>query len=107
MHIVKDLETFKENTDNYFHKLNNLFHDTPKIVITPIWRGDIETETPIGAFSDIIGVIKESALSIPHTTIVEGLSIVPTKRTALQMVGFIRMLWDSTLWQKGFTMVYV
>lgn len=79
-HIVKDLETFKENTDNYFHKLNNLFPDTPKIVITPIWRGDIETETPIGAFSDIIGVIKESALSIPHTTIVEGLSIVPHEK---------------------------
>lgn len=76
-HIVPDLQSFKENVDDYFNKLNSLFPDTPKIAITPLWRGDIETETASGALTEIIEIIKGSALSIPNTIIVDGLSMVP------------------------------
>lgn len=79
-HMVPNMQAFKENVDEYFNKLNILWPDVPKIIITPLWRGDMETEGPSGSFTEIIKIIKDSAASIPNTSIVDGLSLLPHEK---------------------------
>jgi len=72
---MPDIDTVHLNVSRYFNRLYKLFPDVPMLVITPIWRGDMDILQPSGSFEDVIKVIKEEALKFENITIIDGLEI--------------------------------
>ena len=72
--IGVDREKTKKDTFEFFKKLRNNFPDTPIVAISPIWRGDLDTEEKEKIFFDIQNYILETANSIKNTVFVDGLN---------------------------------
>lgn len=72
---MPDLDTIKVNVRQYFEKLCQFFPDTPILVITPIWRGDMETIKPSGYLEDVIKVIEAETSGYEKIKIIDGLII--------------------------------
>lgn len=72
---IPDLNTIRDNVRQYFEKLIQLFPDTPIIVITPIWRGDMDVLQSSGSLEDVIKVIEEETTGYENITIIDGLEI--------------------------------
>jgi lysophospholipase L1-like esterase len=73
--VMPDIETIRLNIRQYFNKLNKLFPDTPILVITPIWRGDMDVLQPSGSLEDVIKVIEEETSVYENITIIDGFDI--------------------------------
>lgn len=72
-------EKVDDNIKAYFKKLNLLFADVLKVVITPIWRADEENPTHYGSLGAIRGFIKEQAECMDNTLVVEGENVLPNE----------------------------
>ncbi|NLX63280.1 MAG: SGNH/GDSL hydrolase family protein [Clostridiaceae bacterium] len=72
---MPDIDTVRLNVKKYFNRLYELFPGTPVLVITPIWRGDMNVLRPSGSFEDVISVIKDEASKYENISIIDGLEI--------------------------------
>ena len=72
---IPDIETIRNNVRRYFNRLYDLFSDVPVLVITPIWRGDMDVLQPCGSFKDVIKVIEEETSGYENIIIIDGLEI--------------------------------
>jgi len=72
---MPDIHTVRRNVNRYFNRLYELFPDTPLLVITPIWRGDMNVLHPSGSFDDVTKVIKDEASKYDNIKIIDGLDI--------------------------------
>jgi len=72
---IPDVDTIRINVNRYFNRLNELYHDTPVLVITPIWRGDMDIQQPSGTFEDVRKVIAKEASRYKNFTIIDGIEI--------------------------------
>ena len=72
---IPDVDTIRINVNRYFNRLNELYHDTPVLVITPIWRGDMDIQQPSSTFEDVRKVIAKEASRYKNFTIIDGIEI--------------------------------
>jgi lysophospholipase L1-like esterase len=72
---IPDIETIRNNVSQYFKKLYELYPDIPVLVITPIWRGDMDVLQPSGSLEDVINVIEEEASGYENIAIIDGFEI--------------------------------
>ena len=73
-------ECVQENIQKYFAQIQNLFPETPKVVITPIWRADEEKPSYYGTITEIREYISRDAKAMQHVTVVAGDELLPHDR---------------------------
>ncbi len=73
-------EEFSFNLNAFFELLYENHKESKIIVITPIWRDDIETRFPFIniSFDELRAQIKEVALSYDNITVIDGDNLVPS-----------------------------
>lgn len=49
----------------------------PIFVLTPLWRGDCTETRPLGAFSDVARIIRESAADVAGVRVIDGFDFIP------------------------------
>lgn len=58
----KDSQSFRADAESFFCRLRSLYEDTPRILVLPVWRGDIHTRTPnAGNFMDCRALLSRLA----------------------------------------------
>lgn len=77
-HYFKTLEELEAHADEYLSKVHKLFDGTAKryFVISPIWRGDLHLELPMGSFDEARDVVIRMAKKHGMTHI-DGLTLIP------------------------------
>lgn len=65
------------NIKAYFKRVNEIFPNVPKIVITPIWRVDEADESYYGSFQSIRETIRREAEAMDHVLVVPGEDLLP------------------------------
>ena len=76
-HSGKVLDEIKTSIQLFYRRLNEVFPDVPVVVLTPIWREDLETAQPCGTFADLIDAICQVASAYPQVHLVDGLAVSP------------------------------
>ena len=69
-------DRFTESVENYYALLDKYYPGVPKLVITPLWRGDCKRLTSVGRFSDAADVITREAKSYPGVSVVDGMKLI-------------------------------
>lgn len=72
---MPNIDTIRLNVNQYFNRLNQSFPNTPILVITPIWRGDMDVLQPSGFLEDVVKVIEEETSVYENITIIDGFEI--------------------------------
>ena len=79
--ILPTKKSFEEQMRAYMQTLTDAYPSTPILVITPIWRQDVPTDTLYGGkdytFTDAISLMHKVLKDFPQTEILEGLSFFP------------------------------
>ncbi len=70
-------EAFFADVKGFFDALNEAYPDVKTIVITPIWRSNLNAETDFSSMEEVSNAIRKAASSRPDTVLVEGFSLVP------------------------------
>lgn len=68
-----------ENCRGFMRALSEKYPNVPTLVITPIWRADMDRINKAGAFSDVAKIIENECKPYPNITVVSGISLVPSK----------------------------
>ena len=69
----------EENCRGFMKALSEKYPDVPTIVITPIWRADMDSIYKAGTFSDVVKIIENECKPYKNVIIVSGISLVPGK----------------------------
>lgn len=72
---MPNIETIRVNVRDYFKRLCELFINIPIIVITPIWRGNMDVLQPSGSLEDVTKVIEDETSGYKNITIIDGQEI--------------------------------
>lgn len=67
---------FYASVENYYDRLDELYSGVPKVVVTPLWRGDNRRITGVGRFSDAAGAIIREAGKHSGVTILDGTKLI-------------------------------
>ncbi len=67
-------ETMKD-IEEYYERLTEIYKETPILVITPIWRGDVEGGEPV--LISFCRKLKEICEKYSNITVVDGFKLVP------------------------------
>ena len=76
-HSGKTLSEINSDVVAFYRRLNAVFPAVPIVVLTPIWREDLEIKQPCGTFADLTGVIRQVASAYAQVRLVDGLSVSP------------------------------
>lgn len=82
---------FQENCREFFAVLNRNFPGVPVIVITPVWRADLETAQNVvdfGPIHEIEDYIRQVAAPYPNVTVIRGFELIPHET---RMYGDLRL----------------
>ncbi len=74
-----DADVLTENCRGFMKALAEKYPEVPTIVITPIWRADMDRVYKAGTFSDVAKIIENECKPYKNMTVVSGLSLVPGK----------------------------
>lgn len=72
-----DLQSIKKRVSSFFSRLSKLFSHTPILVLTPIWRADLDESKPCGTFSQLSEAIASEAEHCPGVQVIDGLAVSP------------------------------
>ncbi len=67
---------FFTSLEEYYEKLDRLYPDVKKAVITPLWRGDNRRITDVGLFKDAVKAIASEALKYNGVTVIDGEKLI-------------------------------
>jgi len=70
-------EDIRQNIHDYYERLNLAFPNVPTIVISPIWRADMDEMRPGGEFTGIRKMIEEETSDWPNMSVIDGLTVSP------------------------------
>lgn len=70
-------EEFEAAATGFFHRLNELYPETPVWVIVPLWRKDCDRITGVGTFASAREFIVQTAQKYSNVTIVDGFQLLP------------------------------
>ncbi len=71
------VELVRQQMDRYFEKIEVLFENIPKVVITPIWRADEYVAAVTKELDEIRHMIERRAQKMKHTLVLNGSTLVP------------------------------
>ncbi|MFC1479520.1 SGNH/GDSL hydrolase family protein [Planctomycetota bacterium] len=71
------ISEFRTMCEEYMNRLSFIFHTCPILVLTPLWRSDIEEEKPMGSFELLTDTIYEVCSDMEHVTVINGISLTP------------------------------
>ena len=72
-----DAETLKRNCEGFLSVLAEKYPHIPTLVLTPIWRADIDTPKKAGTYADVEKIIEDACKKYKNMTLVHGLELVP------------------------------
>ncbi len=79
--IIHKKEDFIRQVTEYMERLTALYPDTPILGITPIYRGDLPTETLMEGkdytFMEALDALRQIYAAYPNVTVLDGLSFFP------------------------------
>lgn len=76
--MCESYEQFKRQATEYIHKLSDGYAAVPIVVLSPIWRSDMnDTDKKTGAFTDIHRTLAQICESMPNVQFIDGFSLVP------------------------------
>jgi len=70
-------EKFVSYTTQFYQNLSALYPNAKIFALTPIWRGDWESEKPTGPFSFAHECIEKATKDLPNTTVIRCFDFVP------------------------------
>lgn len=73
----RDAETLKRNCEGFLKELHQKYPHIPTLVLTPIWRADIDTPKKAGTYADVEKIIEDACKKYKNMTLVHGLELVP------------------------------
>lgn len=82
------LDQTREQMTLFFRRLNQLYPDVPTVVLSPIWRADLNESKPGGTFASISRLILDIAGAYPQVRLFDGLRLSPHS-TAFYADGFL------------------
>lgn len=77
----EDTETFIAHCSDFFKNLCSNYPKTPIFAITPIWRADLESERPMGAFENAEKFIREVTSKYSNVKVISGFELFPEDYT--------------------------
>ena len=72
-----DADTLKANCEGFLCELHQKYPSVPTLVLSPIWRVDIEIPKKAGTFADVEEIIKNACKLYENMTFVHGQDLVP------------------------------
>ncbi|MEG0691957.1 MAG: SGNH/GDSL hydrolase family protein, partial [Oscillospiraceae bacterium] len=75
-YCIASVDTIEENVDAYYKKLKRLYENKEIYAITPIWRGDLDSEEAVQKMRQIRKVITRKAQEYGFG-IIDGMKLVP------------------------------
>jgi len=75
--LCESLEQFQSQADEFIRKLASLYQDVPIVVLSPLWRSDLEDTKPCGQFLDIHHKLEQICSLWEHVHYVDGLTLTP------------------------------
>lgn len=76
-----DILSIKERVSLFYSRLTQAFPRTPLLVLTPIWRADLDESKPCGTFSQLCEAIASEAKRYPGVQVIDGLAVSPHDST--------------------------
>ncbi|MBN1669389.1 MAG: SGNH/GDSL hydrolase family protein [Kiritimatiellae bacterium] len=70
-------DAFRAACSGYLAKLADLVPEARVVVLTPIWRADLDESKTMGPFSLVADIIREESAAHPGIEVVDGLGLVP------------------------------
>ena len=72
-----DKESFVQNCRGFYHNLSATYPKAKIFAITPIWRGEVGEERPMGPFLTVSEIIRSVAAELPNVTVIDAYTFVP------------------------------
>ncbi len=70
-------EGFERDCRGFYQNLSATYPNASIFAITPIWRGQVEEERPMGPFFTVADIIRAVAAELPNVTAIDGYAFVP------------------------------
>lgn len=71
------ISEFRSMCEEYINRLSFIFSACPILVLTPLWRSDIDEDKPMGSFELLKDTIYEVCSGIDNISVVNGLKLTP------------------------------
>ncbi len=72
-----DRQRLIEHSRGFFEGLSALYPTAKIFALTPIWRGDADKSTGVGAFEEIAKIIEDSVKNLPNVHVINCTDFVP------------------------------
>ena len=77
---ICEKDVFRKNCSEFYSNLRKTYPDVKIFAITPVWRTDINGESPMGKFDVIENTIKSVAEKL-GITVISGVGLIPPEET--------------------------
>jgi len=74
---LSEREEFLHDSQQFFRILADRFPDIPLIALAPVWRADINLDTPVGRLDEIANYYQSLAENIKNMTVIDCMPFVP------------------------------
>ncbi|WP_167859551.1 SGNH/GDSL hydrolase family protein [Paenibacillus cymbidii] len=75
--LSASLSECERKCSGFIDALSVQYANARRIVLTPIWRADIDDVQPMGTFGDLVRTIRSACGRQPDITVLDGLELVP------------------------------
>ena len=74
---LRTAEQFYNDSEAFYADLSRHYPKSKIFALTPIWRGDLNTKTPMGAFETVARQLERIADALPNVTLIDCIDFVP------------------------------